>query len=189
LSREILPWKIVRTEPCADYRIFKVRKDITVSPRTAQAHDMFIIESADYVNIIPLTPQNEVVLVEQFRHGTKEIALETPGGLAELAGESHLECARRELLEETGYAAAELLTIGEVRPNPAVQSNRMFYVLARDCRKVAEPAPDHAEDIAVHLVPLTEIPRLIRGRRISHALVVTAFYFLNEYLRQSQSTT
>jgi 8-oxo-dGTP pyrophosphatase MutT (NUDIX family) len=121
-------------------------------------------------------------MVEQFRHGSKTIGLETPGGLVDRAGETFLESARRELLEETGYTAEEFVTLGEVRPNPAIQQNRMFYVLARNCRKVAEPQLQDAEDIAVHVVPLAEIPKLVHAGRIHHALVITAFYFLNERL-------
>jgi len=172
-------WDILRSESVADCRVFKVRKDVTVSPRTGEAHEMFVIESHDFVNIVPLTPANEVILVEQFRHGSRELGWETPGGLVDRAGETFLDCARRELLEETGYASDELVLIGEVRPNPAIQQNRMFYVLAGNCRKVAEPSMDGAEDIAVHLVPLDQIPSCIRSGKIHHALVVTAFYFLN----------
>lgn len=176
----ILPWKVNTSGPVTDCRVFKVRKDVTVSPRTGEAHEMFVIESSDFVNIVPLTPQNEVIMVEQFRHGSKTVGLETPGGLVDGAGETFLECARRELLEETGYAAEAFITLGEVRPNPAIQQNKMFYVLARNCRKVAEPQFQDAEDIAVHVVPLKEIPELVRTGRIHHALVIAALYFLND---------
>jgi 8-oxo-dGTP pyrophosphatase MutT (NUDIX family) len=180
----ILPWKIKTSEPVADCRVFKVRKDVAISPRTGKAHEMYVLESHDFVNIVPLTPNNEVVLVEQFRHGSKEIGWETPGGLVDGTGESFLECARRELLEETGFAADQLIPIGTVRPNPAIQQNRMYYVLAKNCRKIGEPKPDDAEHIAVHLVPLQEIPLLIESGKIHHALVVAAFYFLDRYLKR-----
>jgi ADP-ribose pyrophosphatase len=180
----IKPWRTTRSEPVADCRVFKVRKDVTVSPRTGEAHEMFVIESHDFVNIVPLTSRNEVVLVEQFRHGSKTIGWETPGGLVDRAGETVIECARRELLEETGYDSDTIVPLGETRPNPAIQQNRMFYVLANECRKIAEPRFDGAEDIAVHIVPLHKIPSLILSGKINHALVVTAFYFLNQHLHQ-----
>jgi ADP-ribose pyrophosphatase len=181
----IQPWKVTRSEPVADCRVFRVRKDTSISPKTGKSHEMFVIESDDFVNIVPLTAQNEVILVEQFRHGSKEISLETPGGLIDKAGESPIECARRELLEETGYEAESCEIIGEIRPNAAIMNNKMFYVLAKNCRKVSEPRFDFAEDIEVKLVPLAEIPELIRQKRITHSLVVAAFYFLNDSLARA----
>ena len=177
----IAPWKVTQSETLLDCRVFKVRKDVTVNPRTGQAHDMYVLENPTWVNIVPLTPRNEVILVEQWRHGTGTVHLETPGGLVD-DGESPEQCARRELIEETGYAADTLAPLGQVHPNPAIQSNVLHYLLATGCRPVAKPALDHAEDIAVHVVPLTDIPSMIQSGRITHSLVIGAFYWLE--LRQ-----
>ncbi len=176
----IQPWKITDSKPVADCRVFKVRKDVTVSPRTGQAHDMYVIENPNWLNVVPLTPDEQVVLVEQWRHGTRSVHWETPGGLMD-PGETVEQCARRELLEETGYQAESIVPLGKVHANPAIQDNIQFYALAANCRKIAEPAPDDAEDIRVHLVPLKEIPAMIRSGKISHALVVEAFYWLELY--------
>ena len=163
-----------------DCRIFKVRQDVTVNPRTGQSHDMFVLEQPNWVNVIPLTPDDQVVMVEQWRHGTRTVELETPGGLME-PDELPVECARRELLEETGYAPAEVKLLATVYPNPAIQNNRQNYVLATGCRKVADLKLDHAEDIVVRLVPLAEIPALIRTGKIMHGIVIGGFYWLNDY--------
>ncbi len=179
----VQPWKITRSEPVLDCRIFKVRKDVTVNPRTGQAHDMFVLEQPDWVNIIPLTPDEQVVMVEQWRHGTQSVHLETPGGLID-PNESAEACARRELLEETGYEAGETILLATVHPNPAFQNNLQHYILATNCRRVGEPEPDHAEDIAVRLVPLADIPRMIESREITHGIVIGAFYFLDRYRRK-----
>ena len=92
-------------------------------------------------------------------------------------GETSQGAAVRELLEETGYQAENCVQIGEVNPNPAIFSNRCFTFLARKVKKVADPKPDQAEDIEVILVPLSEIPELIRQGKIDHAIVVAAFHF------------
>src|SRR5205823_12094302 len=82
----------------------------------------------------------------------------------------------RELLEETGYAGDEVVTIGAVHPNPAFLSNTCHTILVRNARLVGEQALDSGEDIAVHLIPVADIPAMIRAGRITHALVIAAFY-------------
>lgn len=174
------PWRIQSSETQADCRIFKVRKDVAVNPRTGQAHDMFVLEQPNWVNIISLTPDEHVVMIEQWRHGTRSVHLETPGGLMD-EGESPEQCARRELLEETGYEAGQVVHLGTVHPNPSIQNNLQHYELAIDCRKVAEPKLDHAEDITVRLVPLADVTRMIETGKITHGIVIGGFYWLDIY--------
>lgn len=179
----VQPWQITSSEQVLDCRIFKVRKDVTINPRTGRPHDMFVVESPNWVNIIPLTPDNKVVMVEQWRHGTRSIHLETPGGLMDV-GETPEQCARRELLEETGHEAGEVLRLGTVHPNPAIQNNLQHYVLATNCRRVAALRLDHTEDIVVRLVPLAEVPDMIRTGKITHSVVIGGFYWLELHRRK-----
>ena len=174
----IQPWPRQRSEPVADCRIFTVRKDTVVNPRTGRAHDMFVLDQPNWVNVIPLTDDDHVVMIEQWRHGTRSVHLETPGGLMD-PGETPEACARRELREETGYEAGDLKLLGVTHPNPALQNNHQYYVLARHCRRVGPPQLDHAEDIHVRLIPRTDLPRLIREGQITHGIVIAGFYFLN----------
>jgi 8-oxo-dGTP pyrophosphatase MutT (NUDIX family) len=154
-----------------------------VNPRTGQAHEMFVLEQPNWVNVIPLTADEQVIMVEQWRHGTRSVHLETPGGLME-DGETPEQSAHRELLEETGYETGEIVRLGTVHPNPAIQTNLQHYILAKNCRKVAEPNLDLAEDIQVKLVPLVEVPRMIEKGEITHGIVIGGFYWLNLYRQQ-----
>ena len=174
----VKPWQLIRSEAQLDCRVFKVRKDMTVNPRTGKTHDMFVLENPNWVNVIPLTSDDKVVMVRQWRHGTRSVHLETPGGLME-DGESPEECGRRELLEETGYEAGEIVRLGTVHPNPALQNNLQHFVLATNCRRVGEPSLDHAEDISVELVPLAEVPAFIASGKLTHGIVICGFYWLN----------
>ncbi len=174
------PWRVQSSEKLLDCRIFTVRRDVSVNPRTGQPHEMFILEQPNWVNVIPLTADEQVIMVEQWRHGTRSVHLETPGGLMD-EGETPEQSARRELLEETGYEASEVARLGTVHPNPAIQTNLQHYILAKNCRKVAEPNLDHAEDIQVKMVPLVEVPRLIEKGEITHGIVIGGFYWLNLY--------
>jgi len=153
-----------------------VRTDTAISPRTNTSHEFHVIESRDWINVIPITSDERVVMVRQYRHGSREIALEIPGGIVD-PGETPQGAAARELLEETGYQSEDWSQIGEVNPNPAIFRNRCFTFLARKVKKIADPKPDQAEDIETILVHLADIPDLIRQGKIDHAIVVAAFHF------------
>ena len=168
-------WSRQSSEPLADCRVFRVRRDRSADPRDGREHDFFVIESPDWINIIPLTDAGEVVLIEQYRHGADEISLEIPGGMVD-DGESPREAAARELLEETGYAATELIGLGKTRPNPAIQDNWIHTYLARGVEYRHEPVFAGTEHTVVRLVPLEHIPSLIADGTINHALVVVGFY-------------
>lgn len=173
-------WRRESSEPMADCRVFRVRRDWSVRPRAGGqiAHDFYVLEAPDWINVIPLTPDRQVVLIEQYRHGTGEITLEIPGGMVD-AGETPREAAARELLEETGYAAGEeLVALGSTRPNPAIQDNWLHTFLAPGVTFRHAPAFDSTEQTAVRLAPLADIPRLIASGHITHALVVVAFHWL-----------
>ncbi|MGD2127446.1 MAG: NUDIX hydrolase [Desulfobacteraceae bacterium] len=169
------PWKLISSQKKEFYKIFSLRTDRACSPRTDKTYDFYILESTDWVNVIPLTPQNEVVLIRQYRHGTREITLEIPGGIVE-QHDSPEEAARRELLEETGYKASEMVSLGFVHPNPAFLNNRCYTYLAKNVYKVRKQEQDEKEDIEVLVRPLGDIPELIRREEITHALVLAAFY-------------
>jgi len=175
------PWPLIRSTPDKSYRVFSVRTDTVRSPRTGKEHDFYVIESADWVNIIPLTSDNQVVMVRQYRHGTRQISLEIPGGLVN-PQDTPLDTARKELLEETGYQAEEITLIGTAHPQPALFNNRCFTFLATNVRKTAALDLDEGEDIEVALISLSDIPRLIREGEITNAMVILAFYwyFINK---------
>ena len=172
-----LLWRRERSERVADCRVFKVRRDYSADPRDGRAHDFYVIEAPDWINVIPLTGDGRVVLIEQYRHGTGEVSLEVPGGMVD-EGESPRDAAERELLEETGYEASGVSFIGKTRPNPAIQNNWIHTFVARGVRYKGEPSNAGTERTVVRLVELESIPALIEEGKITHALVVVAFHRL-----------
>jgi ADP-ribose pyrophosphatase len=173
-------WKRIKSEQLADCRVFKVREDFCERDSDQSKHNFFVIECPDWVNVIALTKEKEVVLIEQYRQGTEEITLEIPGGMVD-GGENYVDAANRELIEETGYSSNNLVYLGKSRPNPAIQNNWMFHYLALDCEKTEETAFDEHESVITKLVPLAEIESLITSGAITHSLVLAGFYFLNAH--------
>jgi 8-oxo-dGTP pyrophosphatase MutT (NUDIX family) len=155
----------------AETWLFRLRRERFRSVRTGKVHDFFVTEVADGVHTIAVTPDDQVVLVNQFRAGSRRDSLETPGGLLE-PGEDPGEAGARELLEETGYAGDPPESLGVLRPNPALLTMSITTVVIRNARRIAEPRPDASEELSVVLAPAGEIPAMIRDGRIDHAVCV-----------------
>ncbi|HTD66516.1 MAG TPA: NUDIX hydrolase [Candidatus Limnocylindria bacterium] len=169
-------WKIVSSKPVGDFRIFKIRSDEKVSPRTGQHCGFFIIESVDWVNVIAVTPQDELVMVEQYRHGSNTVELEIPGGIMDPGETDPAATGVRELREETGYEGAEARPLGWVYANPAIMNNRSHFVVVEQCVHKYGCQFDHSEDLITRLVPWKEIPAKVREGSIRHPLVLAALY-------------
>jgi ADP-ribose pyrophosphatase len=165
----IRPWPIVESNKGPDMGLFSIRIVRCRSPRTGHEHDFYVIDFPNWVQVLPITPEDQVVMVRQYRHGCREVLLELPGGLIDNDDGNPEESAKRELLEETGYAAEELDLITKTYPQPAVLSNMGLTYLARNARKIAKPQPDAAEDIEVCLVNLEKIPEMIRNGELKHS--------------------
>ena len=170
------PWRLLNSKVLQSCRVFTMKIEQYLSPRTGQEHDFYLIDSPDWVNVIPLTDDGKVILVKQYRFGTKEFSLEIPGGMLD-PGDTPASAASRELLEETGYAGDEPVLLGKVNPNPAIHTNRCYTYLIKNVTYRNPPSQDSTEDIEVQKVPLSEIPRLIHEGKITHALVIAAFYW------------
>ncbi len=154
------------------YKLFDNNKNST--------HEFYIIDSQDWVNIVPITSDNKIVLIKQYRAGTGEITIEVPGGIID-AGETPEQTAKRELEEETGYIAKKYYKISDVYPNPAFITNKCHYVIAEDVELLGKIHFDPSEYIETFTVSMTEIGNMIKKGEITHAITLNAFLFLHLY--------
>jgi 8-oxo-dGTP pyrophosphatase MutT (NUDIX family) len=179
----IKPWKKIRSKLIGDFRIFTLRSDIAVNPRTGKEHDFFILDSVDWVNVIAVTPDRQLVMIEQFRHGSNTVELEIPGGMMDPGETDPVATAVRELREETGYEGENARLLGKIWSNPAILSNKTYTVLIENCRLQHGLEFDSGEDLATRLVPVAEIPKLVADEKIGHSLVVVALCYFDLWQR------
>ena len=170
------PWKVLES----NYFRPRFRLDKCELPN-GKFLDATIFEFRKWANILALTKDHEVVLIRQYRHGVQEVLWEIPGGVVE-DDEEPLEGVRRELLEETGYTASEFIQVGQAYPNPALQTNTVYYYLALNAEKVTGQSLDDSEDIEVHLVPFDDLLAMARRGEFPHALMVAALFHVLAHL-------
>ena len=187
-QHKLLPWITLSTETLGAYPIFELSRSLQRSPLSGREHSFFRLDCPDWVNVIAVTDDGRMVLVEQYRHGTDDMTIEIPGGAVD-PGEDPAVSAARELEEETGYLASELIEIGTVEPNPAFLSNRCWTYLALGCRADGETHFDPSEEIEVSLAPLKDFARLIDDGTITHSLVIAAHDHLQRGVRRGAEWT
>jgi len=172
----IQPWKRMKSKLCGEYAIFRIRQDRSRSPRSGKEHTFYVIESNDWVNVIPVTTEGQVVCIRQYRHGRGTVHLEIPGGLVD-RHETPEIAALRELREETGYVSPQLIHLATMEPNPAIQNNQCYVYLALDAEKATEQMLDSGEDIEVVMVDQKEIASLVADGTITSGIMVAAFHY------------
>lgn len=180
MEDKIETWKQNKSKRIADCRVFKVREDFCETEDGEKKGSFFVIENPDWVNIIALTEDKKVVLIEQFRHGIGQTTLEVPGGMVDKSEDLEL-AARRELIEETGFSSDEWILLGKSRPNPAIQNNWIYHFLALNCEKTENVKFDEHESVMTKLFAVSEVKSLILNNEIKHSLVIAAFYFFELY--------
>ena len=134
------PFVTVSTERVLDARIFRVDRVRRRSEARNDEHDYWRLETADWVNIIPITRRGELVLVRQERHGIGANTLEIPGGLVDL-GEAPAAAALRELREETGYQGATAEPLGWLYPKPPSRATSSTGSSPATSSRSARPTP------------------------------------------------
>ena len=175
---ELRPWTVEEERSLLKTPIFEIMGVRSRSSLLEEKVGNFAVARCpDWGNVIALTDRDEVVLVEQHRHGVCDITVEIPGGMVD-PGEDFVAAGMRELAEETGYTGLGAELIGVVTPNPAFQTNRCGTVLVRGVERTRDPDLDPMEEIRVQTVPLSEMSEAIRSGKVHHALVVCAFHHL-----------
>jgi ADP-ribose pyrophosphatase len=172
-------WERLSSERLIETPYFALRSDRLRLPDGAVKDPYYVIERPDAAIVFPLTEEDEVVLVRQYRPAIEGIELGLPAGLVD-EGEEPEKAARRELLEETGYAGGEWEPLGSLASSPSLKDNWAHLYLTRGVTRSAAPRPDEYERVEVVLVPVGEITeRISAGEIVSSSGVAAALLALN----------
>lgn len=137
--------------------------------------EFYVLEYPTWVNIIAITRDGMMVLVEQYRHGLDDIFMELCAGTVE-EGESPLEAARRELSEETGFGGGEWELSMVLSANPTSMNNLNYCFIATGVERIGEQHLDDTEDINVHLLTPEEVKQLLINDRIKQSLMAAPLW-------------
>lgn len=164
-------WPLLAEEEILKTPVFTVNRQVCRSPKDGEDKNFVVMALPDWVQVLALTEDKKVLLVRQFRLGSRQISLELPGGVVE-KGQSPLEAAQRELAEETGYTASAWKQLAAFRPNPAIQNNSAYLFLAEGARLSGPTDFDENEDLDLTAVSLSELRELVFNGTIDHAIMV-----------------
>jgi ADP-ribose pyrophosphatase len=177
---ERLIWDLLNVREDKEYNLFSVEINTCRSPRTGAPHQFQVLRSVDWVAVIAITKEKEVVLVNQFRHGIRDLSLELPGGLVK-PGQAPIRSAAEELEEETGFTAPAMKLLGSMYPFPAIFTNRFYVYLAENAEPAGNIHPDETEEIETVLAPVGELRNFIRDGKINCGIMIAAIGLLDVF--------
>lgn len=170
------PWEVLERRYLLKRWWMNLRVDHVRLPDGTELPEFHVVEYPDWSCVVCFTERGDLVMVEQYRHGVERMSLEFPAGAVD-AGESPLEAARRELLEETGYAAATWTLLGRCAPEPSKHTNMAHLYVALGARPVQRPQTDHGEQLRVCLLPPDEVAQRIAAGEVIHGVHLAAYFW------------
>jgi 8-oxo-dGTP pyrophosphatase MutT (NUDIX family) len=167
-------WKVTASRHIVADRWIDLRADDCVTASGVTIAPYYVLRYPDWVNVVALTEADEVVLVRQYRHGAGAMITELPGGMMD-PGETLVHAAARELAEETGFGAEEMVPVCALFANPASHTNRIHTFAARGARLIGPPRLEAGEHgLSVRLMTVPELLAGLPNGVLEQAMQVSA---------------
>ncbi len=175
-NTEVHGWVVAGEKELLKTSLATIKSGPAKCQRTGREKEFIKFDFSDWVNVVAVTPGGHLVMIRQFRYGSRRPEIEIPGGIID-PGEDPITAGCRELLEETGYRGGNPKIIGKVCPNPALQDNYCYTVMVEEAIQSDTPKPDDMEDIECFLRSYEEVTAMVRQGTIDHGLVLNALMF------------
>lgn len=176
MAEKDMSWKVLDRQYLSHHVYFTARRDRCQRPDGKIVPEYFVVELPPSVCMLPVTENNEVVMIRQYRHPIGAAILEIPGGFVD-NGEDPAVAAKRELLEETGYAFDEIISLGKIAANPGLLDNFTYLYLARNGRKVQDQVLDANEEIEIVLLPLETLKEMLLRKELVQSLHTVCLFY------------
>ncbi len=182
-----MDWKILESTELFTSGLFQLRSDRCQLPDGRIMPRYYVLSFPDWVNILPVLPNGDVLLVRQYRHASGLEHLEVPGGSMDPgANETPEEAARREMLEETGFDSHNIIKVGSHYPNPALQNNQMHTYIAFDSFFAQETQLDEFEDLSLYTCSLEQLKKHLQNGDINHSIMMASLSAIVPYLESKK---
>lgn len=175
-ERLLKGWRVLKRRYLLKRWWMNIRVDHVQLPSGKELPEFHVIEYPDWACVLCITTDHRVVLVRQYRHALGAITYELPAGAIN-TGEPPLEAARRELLEETGYASEHWTLLGRCAPEPSKHAHFAHLFIAKEAEQVQQPAYDDSEDIQYCLVSVQELLRMANTGQIMHGVHLATIFW------------
>lgn len=179
---------VISSETEKKYSAFSVRRLVVRAPRSQKPLEYHVIDRRDSVQVVAVTGDGKLLLVEQDRQGTQRPSLEFVAGLMD-EGEEPATTAARELEEETGYRAQSLHELGWYYTDPAILTNKVTVFLAENCQPTGKKNQDEGEDVKLHVFDERDVETFISNSEITHGLCIAAWHLYQRRVQRSRSRT